>query len=82
MIDPPAKPKPQLAVQFFLTNGAVVHWPVPAGEAFSFPAMIQGIRSAGFFMAPDIYIAQDAISAIGLMGGTAKIQQPQHPTRQ
>ncbi len=84
MTDPIRKPAqtPGLTVQFFLKHGSVVHWPVPTGEPFSFPILVQSIRSAGYFIMQDCYIPADEIAIIGMAGTAAKIQQAPHPTRQ
>lgn len=83
MIDQPAKPKtlanaPVLTVRFFLRHGAMVEWPVPAGQPFAMQGLVHGIRGAGFFIADDLYIPADEIACIGLSGASAKVVQPQH----
>lgn len=81
-----ARPSPAMTVQFHLKHGAVILWPVPGGQEFSFSALIGSIRSTGCFMSTDVYIPADEIACIGLAQGnvapSAKIQQPMHPTRQ
>lgn len=75
-----------MKVRFFLSNGVMVEWPIPAGEEgnFSFGGMVSGIRASGYFMLGDVYITQDAISMIALEGAgqqTTKVvhQAPARP---
>lgn len=68
-----------MKVRFFLNSGMMIEWPVPEGEAFSFPALCQGIRASGFFMIPDAYIAAEAIGFIALEGSAVKLSRsPMH----
>lgn len=82
-------PKPNtLIVQFFLHEGVIVSWPVPAEHPFLFGVMCSNIRASGCFMTDDLYIPESEIACIGLAGGTARVRnpsippQPQHPTKQ
>lgn len=60
-----AKP---MNIKFFLRNGAVIEWPVPDPEHFSFVALMKAIRADGHFIAPDVYIPHEQIACIGLDG--------------
>lgn len=63
-----------MKVRFFLNNGVMVEWPIPAGEedTFSFAGMVTTIRSSGFFMLHDVYIVDRDISMIALEGAAQK----------
>ncbi len=59
-----------MKVRFFLSNGVMVEWPIPAGEEanFSFPSMVKSIRADGYFALPDVYIVERDISMVALEG--------------
>jgi hypothetical protein len=59
-----------MKVRFFLSNGVMVEWPIPAGEEpnFSFHGMVNTIRATGFFMLQDVYIVDRDISMIAIEG--------------
>ena len=54
-----------MKIVFFLPQG-VIEWEVPEAqrEGFSFGAFVANIRSAGFFLAPGIYLRHDTMIGI------------------
>jgi hypothetical protein len=55
-------------VKFFLRNGSIVDWKVPAeqAEVFNFVGLCKAIRADGHFMGADLYIPHDHIAVIAL----------------
>ena len=61
--------------KFFLVTGAVVDWPVPPDqhEQFNLSALVSGIRSSGYFLAPNLYIPAENIAVLGLDGAATVV---------
>lgn len=70
-----------MQVVFFLKCGMRAEWEVPKGEEqnFSLQGLVVGIRTNGFFTAPNCYIPADEIACMGIAGGPGlTVRQPQH----
>ena len=74
-----------MKIQFFLTNGAVVEWPVPPDwGTLDFEGLCKIAKSYGYFQARDVHIPYDRIMLIGLHsdGASIAVTMPEHATRQ
>lgn len=71
-----------MKVRFFLRHGAMVEWPVPDPDNFSFQVLCLNIRAQGYFVAPDLFIPEDEIGCIGLEGGSARVVHPSPAAKQ
>lgn len=64
-----------MKIVFFLPAG-MVEWgvPVDAQKDFNFSTLVNNVRSAGFFMAPDMYIRHEAL--VGMVFVPAGAETP------